>query len=102
MLQMSSDLILYIFNFSGSCNSHKIECLVCWLYASALAQLPALVRQWWTSLETKIAQVVEKVTSVYVSPHLCSQELNDVMAHQTRFKNMTVSFLDVEIESFTL
>ncbi|XP_018571354.1 E3 ubiquitin-protein ligase listerin isoform X2 [Anoplophora glabripennis] len=73
-----------------TCNSQKIERLVCWLYASTLAQLPALVRQWWTSLETKIAQVVEKVTSVYVSPHLCTQELNDVMAHQTKFKNMTV------------
>ncbi|KAJ8918958.1 hypothetical protein NQ315_016860 [Exocentrus adspersus] len=76
-----------------TCNSQAIERLVCWLYASALAQLPALVRQWWTSLETKIAQVVEKVTSVYVSPNLCAQELNDVMAHQTKFKNMTVKVI---------
>lgn len=69
---------------------------MCWLYASTLTQLPALVRQWWTSLDSRITQVVEKVTTVYVSPHLCAQELNDVVAHQTKFKNMTVSsFSDV-------
>lgn len=64
--------------------------LVCWLYSSALTQLPALVRQWWTGLDARITQIVEKVTSFYVSRNLISQELNEVMKFQNRFKNMVV------------
>lgn len=72
------------------CDSVKIEKLVCWLYSATLAQLPAVVRQWWTSLDSKLAQVVEKVTQMYVSPRLISRELNDVMAYQSKCKNMVV------------
>lgn len=64
---------------------------MCWLYSSTLTQLPALVRQWWTSLDAKITQIVERVTSMYVSPNLINQELNDVMKYQSKFKNMVVS-----------
>nr|XP_023024069.1 E3 ubiquitin-protein ligase listerin [Leptinotarsa decemlineata] len=73
--------------------SEKIEHLVCWLYSSTLVQLPALVRQWWTSLDSKLAQVVEKVTQIYVSPHLVAQEFNDLITHQSKFKNMVLKVM---------
>lgn len=80
-----------LLEMNESCASDKIEELVCWLYAFSLAQLPALVRQWWTCIDSRVAQIVEKVTIVYVSPNLCAQELADVAKHQTKFKNMVVS-----------
>ncbi|CAH1975524.1 unnamed protein product [Acanthoscelides obtectus] len=78
---------------TDTCNGEKIEYLVCWLYSLAVTQLPALVRQWWTGLETKVAQVVERVTTLYVSQHLCVQELNDIMKHQSQFKNMVIKVM---------
>lgn len=86
-------LICAFFNvcLSETCDSEKIEVLVCWLYTSTLIQLPALVRQWWTGLDARISQIVERVTSLYVSSNLINQELVDVMKYQSQFKNMVVS-----------
>lgn len=64
--------------------------MACWVYANTLTQLPALVRQWWSSIETRVNQVVDRVTSAYVSPQLCAQELADVATHENKFKNMVV------------
>lgn len=82
---------LYFLFILETCDGEKIEILACWLYSSTLAQLPALVRQWWTSLDTRTSQIVEKVTSLYVSPNLINKELNEVMNYQNKFKNMVVS-----------
>lgn len=73
------------------CSSERIEHMVCCVYFTALSQLPALVRQWWSNAETRTAQIVECVTAAYVSPQLCNQELTDVAQHETKFKNMVVS-----------
>lgn len=78
--------------FTEACTSEQLEHVVCWIYAFCLSQLPALVRQWWSETETKVSQIVEKVTSFYVSPQLCSQELADVGHRENKFKNMTVRF----------
>lgn len=67
--------------------------MVCFVYFTVLSQLPALVRQWWSDADTRTAQVVECVTATYVSPQLCNQELAAVTKHETKFKNMVVSFL---------
>lgn len=67
--------------------------MVCWIYSFALSQLPAIVRQWWSSRETRTAQIVEKVTATFVSPQLCNQELAAVAQHENKFKNMVVSIL---------
>lgn len=71
--------------------SESLEHLVCWVYSAAVSQLPALIRQWWSNTDTRISQVVDRVTSAYVSPQLCNQELMDVAQHETKFKNMVVS-----------
>lgn len=65
--------------------------MVCWVYSLAVFQLPALVRQWWSNVDTRTSQVVDHVTSTYVSPQLCSQELADIAQNETKFKNMIVS-----------
>ncbi|RZC42281.1 E3 ubiquitin-protein ligase listerin [Asbolus verrucosus] len=77
-------------DFKEPCTSEQLEHVVCWVYAVSLTQLPALVRQWWSETETKVTQIVEKVTAFYVSPQLCNQELLDVAHHETKFKNMTI------------
>lgn len=72
--------------------------MVCWVYSLAVFQLPALVRQWWSNVDTRTSQVVDHVTSAYVSPQLCSQELADIAQHETKFKNMIViSVLNAEL-----
>ncbi|CAG9858317.1 unnamed protein product [Phyllotreta striolata] len=78
---------------TDTCDSEKIENLVCWIYSSTLAQLPAVVRHWWTSLDGKLSQIVEKVTQCYVSTHLVTQELNELLACQSKFKNMVLNVL---------
>lgn len=70
--------------------SEKIERLNCSVYASTLAQLPATVRQWWSSAEARTSQIVERVTATYISPLLCNQELVDVSKHENKFKNMII------------
>lgn len=76
--------------YSNFCGSNSIENLACYLYKSCLEQFPALVRQWWTVLDLKTSQIVEKVTVLYVSPHICNGELNNVVQHQNIFKNLKV------------
>lgn len=65
--------------------------MVCYIFMSVLSQLPALVRQWWSNKEARIAQIVERITATYVSQQLCVQELTDVAQHETKFKNMVVT-----------
>lgn len=93
---VSNSLLL----FPEACTSESLEHLVCWVYSAAVVQLPALVRLWWSNMDTRVLQVVDRITSVYVSPQLCVRELADVAQHETKFKNMVVRpFL---ISMFTL
>lgn len=61
-----------------------------YLYKSSLEQFPALVRQWWTGLDNKFSQIVEKISVTYVSPHICNVALSDVLKYQDLFKNLKV------------
>lgn len=68
--------------------------MVCWVYGRVLIYLPALVRQWWTDSDPKVAHVVEQVTTAYVSPQLCALELQDVMEKEKQSKhNMKVRYI---------
>ena len=58
--------------------------------ACALRRLPAAIRQWWTKAEHKISAVVEKVTTLFVSPSLSAEEIRGVK-QEKKFDNMTVS-----------
>lgn len=87
---------------SDYCTSETLEHLVCWVYSLAVFQLPALVRQWWSNVDTRTSQVVDHVTSTYVSPQLCNQELAGIAQNETKFKNMIViNLLNVDELKFT-
>ncbi|XP_048520636.1 E3 ubiquitin-protein ligase listerin [Dendroctonus ponderosae] len=80
------------FTFFGS---ETIENFSRYLYKCFLEQFPALVRQWWTGLDNKFSQIVEKITVTHVSPHICNGALNDVLKYQDLFKNLKVKVMPI-------
>jgi hypothetical protein len=71
-------------------------CLICVLnlyfkvYYSTLQRLPALVRQWWSDLEPRVASLVEQVTSVHCAPLLCAEEMKVIQGKDMHHGNMLV------------
>ena len=61
--------------FSESWTEWRLEHIACWLYTNSLRFLPVLVRQWWSTTDSRVSTAVDKITSVHVSPMLCSEEL---------------------------
>lgn len=59
------------------------------MYACALRRLPAAILQWWTKSEHKISAIVDKVTTLFVSPSLSAEEIRAVK-QEKKFVNMTV------------
>lgn len=71
--------------------SEYLEHCVCWVYGRALLHIPALVRQWWTDSDPRVAHTVDQVTTCFVSQQLCVLELQDVMKKEKQTKhNMKV------------
>lgn len=48
---------------------------MCWLYTNSLRNLPVLVRQWWSTADSRVSATVDKITTHYVSPMLCQEQL---------------------------
>lgn len=48
---------------------------MCWLYTNTLRHLPVLVRQWWSTADSRVSAAVDRITMHYVSPMLCQEEL---------------------------
>ena len=70
--------VIYIYFFSTeSWTEWRLDHLVCWLYTNCLRYLPVLVRQWWSSADSRVSAAVDKITTIYVSPFLCNEELHD-------------------------
>ncbi|XP_033608921.1 E3 ubiquitin-protein ligase listerin-like, partial [Cryptotermes secundus] len=76
--------------FSQAYSSEMLEYMSCWVYCSALQRLPALVRQWWSELEPKVASLVEQVISVHCAPLLCAQEMKVIQSKDMHHGNMLV------------
>lgn len=76
--------------FSEPCDGQYLQHLACWVYFSTLRRLPAMVRQWWGEVEPRVANMVDKVTSCYVSPLLCIQEMQAVQQQDVKYNNMQV------------
>ncbi|KAG5844610.1 hypothetical protein ANANG_G00164320 [Anguilla anguilla] len=64
--------------------------LACWVYYSALKDLPAMVRLWWNGQDKRIFNTVDKFTSKYVSGVLSAQEISSVHSSTQTFHSMTV------------
>ncbi|PIK47997.1 putative E3 ubiquitin-protein ligase listerin [Apostichopus japonicus] len=71
-------------------NPKDIQHLATSVYQHALQVMPALIRQWWSNQDRRIANLVERYTTLYVSPLLSSVELKGVNASTQTFDNMSV------------
>jgi hypothetical protein len=60
---------------SKSMGVDELRHLSCAVYMSVLETLPAAVRQWWTGLDKRSSDVVDRFTTRYVSPILCTTEM---------------------------
>lgn len=67
-----------------------VQHLACTVYRRTLETLPAIVRQWWTEQDKRVAGIVEKFTARYVSPLLCARELQTIQETSGSFANMTI------------
>ncbi|XP_034174521.2 E3 ubiquitin-protein ligase listerin [Osmia lignaria lignaria] len=62
-------------DFGESWTEWRLDHIVCWLYTNSLRYLPVLVRQWWSTADSRVSAAVDKITTHYVSPMLCQEEL---------------------------
>uniref|UniRef100_A0A8K9XDK5 E3 ubiquitin-protein ligase listerin n=1 Tax=Oncorhynchus mykiss TaxID=8022 RepID=A0A8K9XDK5_ONCMY len=76
--------------WSSSGIQYELSHLACCVYYSAVQDLPAMVRLWWTSQEKRVSHTVDKFTGRYVSPVLSAQEISSVHASTQTFDSMTV------------
>lgn len=76
------------FYYTDTWTEWRLDHLVCWLYTNCLRYLPVLVRQWWSTADSRVSAAVDKITTLYVSPFLCNEELNDTRL--TNVENMQV------------
>ncbi|XP_076766423.1 E3 ubiquitin-protein ligase listerin [Xylocopa sonorina] len=75
-------------DFGESWTEWRLDHIVCWLYTNSLRYLPVLVRQWWSTADSRISAAVDKITTHYVSPMLCQEELLNNKLHN--IENMQV------------
>lgn len=57
---------------------------------SLLQWMPAIVRQWWNSLDKRRASIVDKFTTSCITPQLCQREMQVVQNSPFRFDNMQI------------
>ncbi|GLH11764.1 RING finger protein 160 [Gryllus bimaculatus] len=72
------------------CTSQQLQHMACWIYCWAVSRLPALVRQWWSDTRAKASAIVLKTTVQYVTPLLCTRDLQAIQNQNTKWKNMEV------------
>ncbi|KZC08965.1 E3 ubiquitin-protein ligase listerin [Dufourea novaeangliae] len=73
--------------FGESWTEWRLDHIVCWLYRNSLRHLPVLVRQWWSTSDSRVSAAVDKITTHYVSPMLCQELLNNKLQN---IENMQV------------
>ncbi|PFX16827.1 E3 ubiquitin-protein ligase listerin, partial [Stylophora pistillata] len=67
-----------------------IQQLACGLFYSLLQWMPAIVRQWWNSVDKRQSAIVDKFTTSHITPQLCQREMQLVQNSSIRFDNMQV------------
>ncbi|KAF3422395.1 hypothetical protein E2986_12017 [Frieseomelitta varia] len=61
-------------NFGESWTEWRLDHIVCWIYTNSLRYLPILIRQWWSTADSKISVAINKIKAHYVSPMLCQEQ----------------------------
>ncbi|XP_036139185.1 uncharacterized protein LOC105831366 isoform X2 [Monomorium pharaonis] len=79
-----------VFRFKEGWTEERLDHIVCWLYTNCLRRLPVLVRQWLSTVDSRVSATVDKITSHYVSPKLCEDELLYSRLQLANVENMQV------------
>ncbi|XP_016959436.2 E3 ubiquitin-protein ligase listerin [Drosophila biarmipes] len=68
-----------------------LERYVCHLYTEVLRKLPAVVRRWWNTSQSRQKNFVDNLTTNYVSSLICSEELKAIANRKEKHENMQVT-----------
>ncbi|XP_017127246.1 E3 ubiquitin-protein ligase listerin [Drosophila elegans] len=68
-----------------------LERYVCHLYTEVLRKLPAVVRRWWNTTQSRQKNFVDNLTTNYVSSLICSEELKAIANRKEKHENMQVT-----------
>ncbi|KYN02241.1 hypothetical protein ALC62_07025 [Cyphomyrmex costatus] len=79
-----------VFCFKESWTEERLGHIVCWLYTNCLRLLPVLVRQWLSTVDSRVNTTIDKITSHYVSPMLCEKELFYSRLQLANVENMQI------------
>jgi E3 ubiquitin-protein ligase listerin len=71
----------------------NLERFSSFLYSKALRVIPVLARKWWNGIDSKVAHLVDKITTIYISPALCAEELNALISKKDKDGNMNIRVL---------
>ncbi|XP_030078799.1 E3 ubiquitin-protein ligase listerin isoform X2 [Drosophila hydei] len=66
----------------------SVERYACHLYTEVLRKLPAVVRKWWNTSQSRQKNFVDNLTSNYVSALICSEELKAIVNRKEKHENM--------------
>lgn len=69
----------------------SVERYACHLYTEVLRKLPAVVRKWWNTSQSRQKNFVDNLTTNYVSSLICSEELKAIANRKEKHENMQVS-----------
>ncbi|ALC44763.1 l-3-76BDr [Drosophila busckii] len=68
-----------------------LERYACHLYTEVLRKLPAVVRKWWNTCQSRQKNFVDNLTTNYVSALICTEELKAIASRKEKHENMQVT-----------
>uniref|UniRef100_A0A1I8NVG8 E3 ubiquitin-protein ligase listerin n=1 Tax=Stomoxys calcitrans TaxID=35570 RepID=A0A1I8NVG8_STOCA len=69
----------------------SLEKYTCHLYTDVLSKLPAVVRKWWNTSPSRQKTFVDTLTTNFVSPIICQEELMAIASKKDKHENMQVT-----------
>ncbi|XP_075159606.1 E3 ubiquitin-protein ligase listerin [Haematobia irritans] len=69
----------------------SLEKYTCHLYTEVLSKLPAVVRKWWNTSPSRQKTFVDTLTTNFVSPIICQEELMAIAGKKDKHENMQVT-----------
>ncbi|XP_034103440.1 E3 ubiquitin-protein ligase listerin isoform X1 [Drosophila albomicans] len=69
----------------------SVERYACHLYSQVLRKLPAVVRKWWNTSQSRQKNFVDNLTTNYVSALICTEELKAIANRKEKHENMQVT-----------
>ena len=58
--------------------NEDVQLFACQVYKHALKCVPAMLRDWWNIQSKRVADIVDKYTTRYVSPILLEEEIVEI------------------------